>query len=78
MKFCVDSTQHALFKLLTIWQNVLNKGGFVASILMDLSKAYDCLKDYLMLAKLQAYDFSKETIKIIFKFSNELNKIELK
>ena len=43
---------------------MLNKGGFVASILMDLSKAYDCLKDYLMLAKLQAYDFSKETIRL--------------
>ena len=37
------STQHALFKLLQAWQEELDKGGFVGTILMDLSKAYDCL-----------------------------------
>ena len=36
----VHSTSHVLFKLLTSWQNSLNRGGFVGSILMDLSKAY--------------------------------------
>ena len=35
------STQHDLFKLFTSWQNSLDRGGFVGSILMDLSKAYD-------------------------------------
>ena len=54
MQFCVDSTQHALFKLLTPWQNLLNKGEFVGSILMGLSEAYVCLKGNLLLAKLQA------------------------
>ena len=48
------STQHPLFKLLTSWQNSLNRGGFVGFIVMDLSKAYNCLKDDLLLAKLQA------------------------
>ena len=61
------STQHALSKLLTSWQNSLNRGRFVGSILMDLSKAYDCLKDSLLLAKLQAYGFSK----YIFESSNQ-------
>ena len=54
MQFCVDSTQHALFKLLTSWQNLLNKDEFVGSILMGLSEAYVCLKGNLLLAKLQA------------------------
>ena len=54
MQFCVDSTQHALFKLLTPWQNLLNKSEFVGSILMGLSEAYVCLKGNLLLAKLQA------------------------
>ena len=52
------SKQHALFKFLTSWQNSLDRGGFVGSILMDLSKAYDCLPHDLLLAKLQAYGFS--------------------
>ena len=51
--------QHASFDLLTSWQTSLSRGGFVGSILMDLSKAYDCLKDDLLLAKLQLYGFSK-------------------
>ena len=54
------STQHALFKLLTSWQTSLNRGEFVGSFLMDFSKAYDCLKHDLLLAKLQAYKFSEK------------------
>ena len=53
------STQHASFQLITSWQTSLSRGGFVGSILMNWSKAYDCLKDDLFLAKLRAYGFSK-------------------
>jgi len=49
------STQHALFKLLNSWQNSLDKGKIVGTILMDLSKAYDCLPHELLIAKLAAY-----------------------
>ena len=54
------SRQHALFELLTSWQTSLNRGGFVGSILMAFSKAYDCLKHNLLLAKLQGYSFSEK------------------
>ena len=57
------STQHALFKLLTSWQNSFYGGGFFGSVLVDLSKAYDFLPHDLLLAKLQAYGFSKESIR---------------
>ena len=36
---------------------------FVGSILMDLSKAYDCLKDDLLLPKLRAYGFRIESVR---------------
>ena len=38
-----NPTQHALFRLLQKWQKELDSGGFIGTILMNLSKAYDCL-----------------------------------
>ena len=37
------NTQHALFLLLKNWQTCLDRNGYVGTLLMDLSKAYDCL-----------------------------------
>ena len=42
------SSQHALFKLLQAWQEELDKSGFVGTIIMDLSKAYDSLPHYMI------------------------------
>ena len=73
-----QSTQHALFKLLTSWQNSLDRGGFVSSILMDLLKAYDCLPHDLLLAKLQAYGFSKESIRLFLSYlTNRTQRIKI-
>ena len=41
--------------MLTSWQNRLDKGEIVGIVLMDLSKAYDCLPHDLLIAKLEAY-----------------------
>ena len=35
---------------------------------MDLSKAQDCLKEDLLLPKLQAYGFSKESISLFLSY----------
>ena len=59
------STQHALFRLIQSWQKELDESGFVGTILMDLSKAYDCLPHDLMVAKLEAYGISKESLLLI-------------
>ena len=61
-------TQHALFKLLQAWQEELDKGGFVGTILMDLFKAYDCLPHDLLVAKLEAYGVGKAALNIIINY----------
>ena len=49
------STQHALLNLINKWHSCLDNSGVVGTILMDLSKAFDCLPHELILAKLHAY-----------------------
>ena len=68
-----NTSGRLLLKLLTSWQNSLDRSEFVGSILVDLLKAYDFLPRDLLLPKLQGNGFSKESIKSIFKLSNELH-----
>ena len=53
------TTQHALFGLVQEWQNELDKSGFLGTILIDLSKAYDYLPHDLLIAKFEAYGIGK-------------------
>ena len=49
------NTQHALLRLLEEWREHLDNKKTVGGILMDLSKAFDCVSHYFLLAKLAAY-----------------------
>ena len=48
-----------------VWQEEIDKSGFVGTILMDLSKAYDCLPHDLLVAKLEAYGVGKAALNLI-------------
>ena len=47
------STQHVLVRLIEEWKNALDKNYFVGAVLMDLSKAFDCIPHDLLIAKLK-------------------------
>ena len=59
------NAQHALVALLEKWKSSLEKNGFAGAVLMELSKAFDCLNHDLLLAKLYAYGCSKDSLTVI-------------
>ena len=56
------SPQHCLMYMLENWKNMLDKGGYVCAMFMDLSKAFDTIHHDLMIAKLGAYGFSQDAL----------------
>ena len=46
----------------------MDNGGFAGALLMDLSKAFDCLNPELLLAKLHAYGFSRSALVLIHSY----------
>ena len=48
------STNHVLLRLIENWKAALDSKLFTGAILIDLSKEFDCIPHYLLIAKLHA------------------------
>ena len=57
--------QHVLTNLINSWKKSLDKGDHVGAILMDLSKAFDCIPHRLLLCKLRAYGVSTKACMLL-------------
>ena len=62
------SCQHVFLRMIEMWQRCLYDNKMVGTILMDLSKAFDCLAHDLLIAKLDAYGFDKEALRLILSY----------
>ena len=51
--------------MLELWKEVFDKGKSVGAIFMDLSKALDALNHDFLIAKLEAYGFSENSLNYI-------------
>ena len=63
-----NSTQYSLLNMLEKWNNELDKGFKVGTIFMALSKAFDTINHNLLIAKLNAYSFSKPALSYILSY----------
>ena len=62
------NTNHVLITLIENSKKALDVKFLVVTVLMDLSKAFDCIPHDLLIAKLHAYDFSQETATFIYSY----------
>ena len=62
------SSQHVLLRLVEGWRQYLDDNKLVGAILMDLSKAFDCLLHDLLIAKLQAYGLERESLLLLMSY----------
>ena len=62
------NAQHALLRLKNILNQSLDRNVKVGLFMMDLSKAFDCIPHELLIAKLNAYGFSKTSLKLIYSY----------
>ena len=65
------STEQCLVIMLEVWKKALDKKGNAGAILTDLSKAFDSLSHDLLIAKLSAYGFDKESLEFILSYLKE-------
>ena len=70
--------QTTLLRLLEDWRTALDKNQYIAAVLMDLSKAFDCLPHEILLDKLSAYGVLARSVSLLKSYlSNRKQQIKI-
>ena len=59
------SAQHCLLSMLEKWKSTIDNKKMFVALLTDLPKAFDCLSHDLLIAKLNAYEFSIAALRLV-------------
>ena len=62
------NTQHVLIRLIEEWRKNLDNDYYIETVLMYLSKAFDCIPLDLVISKLGAYGFEKDMIHQVYSY----------
>ena len=57
-----------ILRLIKEWKEKLDKGFFAGAVLIDLSKAFDCILHDLLIAKLNAYGFDRKSLVFFYSY----------
>ena len=55
-------------RLIENWKKHLDNKKIVGTVLMDLSKAFDCIPHDLLISKLHAYGFNKKALTFLYSY----------
>ena len=70
--------QSTLLRLVEDWRRALDNDKYVSAILMDLSRAFDCLPHDLLLRKLRTYGLTEKECSIVHSYlSNRKQQVKL-
>ena len=64
--------QHSLLVMTEKFKESIDKGNAFGALLTDLSKAFDCIDDTLLLAKLSAFGVSPLSLKLLYSYISDL------
>ena len=60
--------EHVIVKLVDSWKKAMDNDQYVGTVLMDLSKAFDCIPHALLIAKMKAYGLSTNACKLMISY----------
>ena len=69
------SSSHVLIRLIENWKQALGENFVVGTVLMDLSKAFDCIPHDLLIVKFYAYGFSEKSAIFLLSYLKGENKM---
>ena len=65
------NNQYALLSFIEKWKKTLDNKGYTGAVLIDLPKVFDTINHQLLIAKLYAYEFSKDALKLIISYMTD-------
>ena len=72
------SAPHCLLVMIEKWKRIVDYGGVFGALLTDLSKVFDCIPHDLFIAKLEAYGFQIDALKLIYDYlSNRKQRVKI-
>ena len=70
-------TQYSFMIMLEKWKRAPDKGDYISALFMDLAEAFDTIIYGVMLIQLEAYDFSKDALKLMKIFLKNRKKFRI-
>ena len=72
------NTHYSLMVMLKKWKRALDNKGIAGALLTDLSNAFDYINHELLIAKMDAYGFDRESLTLILSDRKQRTKVNNK